>query len=243
MRGNKIRYNLIHDIFGHHLLGGKWLPPVITYGIYLDDYTSTTEVVGNITYRTPKGGIFIHDGQDNLVENNMFLETYMEMITLLRNRPELERTNMGVYGQAVRRNVLRKNIMASNYDTSTVYFLDTLENAEGRIDLDTNVFEDNLIWCYDKPVMVETHFYSKKITWEQWLELGYEKGSIVADPKFMDRTMDDFTLDKDSPALTLGFEPIPVDKIGLYKSENRKVWPIVETEGIREHPSDMVDPE
>lgn len=242
MKGNKVRYNLIHDIFGHHLLGGKWLPPVITYGIYLDDYTSSTEVFGNITYRTPKGGVFIHDGQDNLVENNMFLDTRKEMVTLLRSRPEQEYRNMGVHGQAVRRNILRCNIMASDCDSSTVYFLDTLEDQEGKLDLDTNVFENNLIWCYNNHVMVETHFYSRRISWEQWLELGYEKQSMVADPRFENKAKDDFSLCKDSPAWGLGFKPIPIDNIGPYRSKCRDKWPIIEADGIREHPSDMKSP-
>lgn len=243
MRGNKVRYNLIHDIFGHHLLGGKWLPPVITYGIYLDDYTSGTEVFGNITFRTPKGGIFIHDGQDNLIENNMFLETKDEMVIFLRSNPEKEYINMGIYGQAVRRNLIRKNIMASSIPTATVYFLDTLENSEGRIDFDTNLCENNLIWCYDNPVMVETHFYGKRITWENWLAYGYEKGSRVENPKFKNREIDDFSLENDSPAYELGFKPIPLEEIGPYKNENRRTWPIIEAEGIREHPSDMKNPE
>ena len=243
MRGNKVRFNLIHDIFGHHLLGGKWLPPIITYGIYLDDFTSGTEVYGNITYRTPRGGIFIHDGQDNLIENNMFLETYKEMAIFLRSSLEKEHKNAGTYGQAVRHNIIRRNILASSYNTATVYFLDTLENPEGIIDFDTNLCENNLIWCYNNPVLVETHFYGKKITWEQWLEYGYEKGSIVGDPRFRNRTMDDFTLEKNSPAYELGFQSIPMDKIGLYKCDARKAWTLVEAEGIREHPSDMINPE
>lgn len=242
MRGNKVCYNLIHDIFGHHLLGGKWLPPVITYGIYLDDYTSGTHVFGNITCRTPKGGVFIHDGQDNLVENNMFLETCMETVTLLRNKPELEYRNMGVHGQAVRRNMIRRNIMASGIETSAVYFLDTLENAKGQIDFDTNLCENNLVWFYGKPVTIETHFYGRRITWEQWLALGYEKDSRVADPRFRNKNLEDFSLEKDSPAFELGFKPIPEEKIGLHKSRNRHIWPVPEAEGIREHPSDMKSP-
>ncbi len=40
----------------------------------------------------------------------------------------------------------------------------------------------------------------------------------------------------DSPAWALGFQPIPVDKIGPYISPDRATWPIVEAEGAREHP-------
>jgi hypothetical protein len=50
------------------------------------------------------------------------------------------------------------------------------------------------------------------------------------------RDKDDFRLEPDSPALALGFEPIPVEKIGPYADELRAGWPIVEAEGAREKP-------
>jgi hypothetical protein len=36
--------------------------------------------------------------------------------------------------------------------------------------------------------------------------------------------------------LKLGFQPIPVEKIGPYRDELRASWPIVEAEGAREKP-------
>jgi hypothetical protein len=59
----------------------------------------------------------------------------------------------------------------------------------------------------------------------KWQELGYDAHSVVADPKFVDADADDFRLQKDSPALKVGFRPIPIEKIGLYKSESRASWP------------------
>ena len=58
----------------------------------------------------------------------------------------------------------------------------------------------------------------------------------MADPLFVDPDKDDYRLKPDSPALKLGFQPIPVDKIGPYADPLRASWPIVEAEGAREKP-------
>jgi hypothetical protein len=48
----------------------------------------------------------------------------------------------------------------------------------------------------------------------------------VADPLFVDATRGDYRLKPDSPALGLGFEPIPVEKIGCYADPLRASWPL-----------------
>ncbi len=65
---------------------------------------------------------------------------------------------------------------------------------------------------------------------------GADSHSVVADPLFADAAQGDFTLKPESPALKLGFEPIPFDKIGLYQDSARATWPVREAEGVREHP-------
>jgi hypothetical protein len=72
--------------------------------------------------------------------------------------------------------------------------------------------------------------------WEAWQELGMDKHSLIADPLFVDPDKDDYRLRPDSPAFKLGFQPIPVEKIGPYKDDLRASWPIVEAEGAREKP-------
>jgi hypothetical protein len=71
--------------------------------------------------------------------------------------------------------------------------------------------------------------------WQSWQALG-DQHSVIADPKFLDPDKDDYRLAPDSPAWALGFQPIPVEKIGPYASPDRASWPIVEAEGAREHP-------
>jgi len=70
--------------------------------------------------------------------------------------------------------------------------------------------------------------------WAAWQALGLDQHSVIADPLFVDRAGGDYRLRPDSPALALGFEPIPVDKIGPYRDELRASWPIREAAGARE---------
>lgn len=82
-RGNVIRYNIFHDIYGFGLTnvendGGtlviNYESPLWCWGIYLDDCTSGVLVKGNLIYRVPLCGVMIGGGRDNIIENNIFVE-------------------------------------------------------------------------------------------------------------------------------------------------------------------------
>jgi hypothetical protein len=51
--------------------------------------------------------------------------------------------------------------------------------------------------------------------WQSWQSDGWDKDSVLADPLFENSSDDDYRLKKNSPAWKLGFERIPVEKIGL----------------------------
>lgn len=61
-RGNRIRYNYIHDT-GSYGWG--------TMGVYLDDCVSGEIIYGNLFVRVQRA-VFIGGGRDNVVENNVF---------------------------------------------------------------------------------------------------------------------------------------------------------------------------
>lgn len=217
MRGTKIRYNRIHDITGYHLLGGKVLLPVVTFGIYLDDWSSDTEVCGNLIYRTPMGGVYLHGGQDNVVENNMLLEAEQFMANFKRWDPQKEYTQLGTYGQGLKKNTFRCNVMASRSANVKPYCFVKVNGEDGEYDLASNLWEKNLIWCYGNDVFVADEIFGDKITWDEWLKKGYETGSIIANPCIRGLDTEDFRLEDDSPAYRLGFKPLPLDRMGLQK--------------------------
>jgi parallel beta-helix repeat protein len=75
-RGTVVRFNFLHDSggYGYDRAAGRWQKGIHTYGIYLDAWTSGTSVYGNIITNTANGGIFIHGGRDNRIENNIIIE-------------------------------------------------------------------------------------------------------------------------------------------------------------------------
>jgi len=75
IRGEIIRYNFITDTLGFGRSGDRWTTPHFSWGIYLDDDQSYTHVYGNIAARTTSGGCHIHAGHNNVIENNIFIES------------------------------------------------------------------------------------------------------------------------------------------------------------------------
>lgn len=69
------------------------------------------------------------------------------------------------------------------------------------------------------------------LSWDEWTKLGADSHSLLADPGFVDAAHHDYRLKPDSPALKLGFQQIPLDKIGPYADDRRATWPIVEAPG------------
>jgi hypothetical protein len=67
--------------------------------------------------------------------------------------------------------------------------------------------------------------------WEAWRAAGMDRHSVIADPLFVDASRDDYRLRSGSPALRLGFEPIPVERIGCYKHPLRASWPLAAAMG------------
>ena len=69
----------------------------------------------------------------------------------------------------------------------------------------------NLYWhAGENPAIT---FLGKSL--QEWQQMSYDRNSVVADPLFVDAEYDYYRLRPDSPALALGFQPIPVAKIGL----------------------------
>ena len=51
-------------------------------------------------------------------------------------------------------------------------------------------------------------------TWQKWQERGHDRHSLVADPLFVAPRENDFRLQPNSPALTIGFQPIDLTHVG-----------------------------
>ena len=89
---------------------------------------------------------------------------------------------------------------------------------------------EGTVWIRDVQ-LVETEPLDE---WQSLQAMGFDRHSLVADPFFVAPEKDDWRLRPDSPAFKLGFQPIPVEKIGPYQDPLRASWPIIEAPGARE---------
>ncbi|MCC7494145.1 MAG: right-handed parallel beta-helix repeat-containing protein [Fimbriimonadaceae bacterium] len=81
-QGFVIRHNLIHDVIGRGRVNGEWRAPYFAWGIYLDWSASGTLTTGNVVLRAPRGGIMLHDGRDNRIENNLIADCGLQQVEL-----------------------------------------------------------------------------------------------------------------------------------------------------------------
>lgn len=231
-RGSVVRFNYVHDTGGYNMLKpGVWEYPHYCWGVYLDDYTSGVYVYGNIIVRTYLGGVMIHGGQDNVVENNIIVDGLSQQVQFMpidsltsgRTPAHPDKSMWLMTGNRMRRNVFYYSGEKSAWLRGSKWEQMLAES------------DHNLIWTHDKPITMNIPGVEDGDYWSAWKAMGYDRNSIVADPLFVDPAKDDYRLRPDSPAFDLGFVPIPVHMIGPYASPDRVTWPIVEAETREEH--------
>ncbi|MBD3293327.1 MAG: carbohydrate-binding protein [Armatimonadia bacterium] len=193
--GNTFRHNLVVDSVGlKHTSEGGIITPYYTWGIYLDDHSSHALVYGNICVRNWRGGAVVHGGRENVIENNIFVDS------------ELAQAEFNNIGTAMVQNVFRRNI-CYRPDGEALMLRSGRFTDEVLAECDRNLY-----WSVGS-APEELEFIGRSL--EAWREAGYDLNSLVTDPLFVDPEADDYRLQDDSPAFDLGFERIPIERIGL----------------------------
>jgi parallel beta-helix repeat protein len=266
-RGSVIRYNYFHDMLGFgHDAKGEWQSPHFAWGIYLDDNSGGVDVIGNIVARCPRASIHLHNGRDNLIENNIFVDAGQQQMecsgwtdkhrywtghlpTMIKgyesvaSQPEWQHMrNMSLHPTNA---VLPDGkIMTGNVFTKNIIaWHDPAAKYTSfkTFPYEHNLCDSNLVWHCGLPVLAGQKPDPKQKSattndWAAWQSLGMDRNSVIADPLFENASKDDYRVRPRSPAFKLGFVQIPVEKIGPYNDELRASWPIVEAGGAREKP-------
>lgn len=193
--GTKIRHNVFHDMFAGKY--GGW-------AIYCDEGTRNILIENNLAYRCRHACFNQHYGKDNLVKNNIFAFADAGPIMLARSEPHTSYK-------------LRNNIIVSNitpiYAGGYAYDVETPKAFDS---------DSNLIWSTSGKVLGAQNRFPSRIyepnervlSWDEWLALGNDQNSLIADPGFKDPENGDFSLPEDSPALKIGFKPFPLGEAG-----------------------------
>ena len=187
--GTVIRGNVIHNIEKCNY--GGW-------AIYLDEGSSHIIIENNICYDIDSQGYHQHFGRENIIRNNVFAFGGEGQICHNRADQHIAFT-------------FERNIVVSD---GQPFFVG---GYAGQLEKRNFYSEMNLFWdlsgndfiCingkYDKNSMwINTQTFSIA----EWRDMGYDLYSKIADPLFEDFKNRNFTLQADSPALSLGFKPI-----------------------------------
>ncbi len=243
-RGNEIRYNYFHHMHGPGLHGVN--------AVYLDDFASGTLVFGNLFYKVDRGAFIgggrdniiknnifvdcfpsIHvdarglgwadkyfTGEVTTLYDRMsamnydqppYSERYPELLTLYEDEPAVAKDN-----------VITQNI---SYQGRWMDIYDGLDFNDLHV-------KDNLIAASEPSQWspFDDHVTEKK----NWIYLTFENDNlsdelnntqnlvIDHDPGFKHAESKNWNLEKNSPAFGLGFQPIPIGKIGLKNDIYRK---------------------
>lgn len=194
----QVRYNLFRGSGGLIVDGDTAAftqGGTFTFGIYLDDGQSGTDVYGNVMIGVSSGAVFPHNGADNRIFNNLFVDAINSHLFLETPKPET--------------NVFERNILYSTKEKPVI-----VTKAHGQ----ENVLRNNLFFHATDGAAFSRTFYEwgdgKKMSYEASLAAGFHTGSKIADPMFIDPGAGDYRLRPGSPATAMGFEPLPFDRIG-----------------------------
>lgn len=183
--GTVVSNNLIHDI--KSLEYGGW-------ALYTDEGSSYITLENNVCYNCSDNAYHQHYGSFNVVRNNIFAFSKSELVRVSRNEEHLSI-------------VFEGNIMFSS--GSPVYSLSKEQFTEGRVGA-----RDNIIWRQDGIPVISSGWGEGELDLEKVQSLGFDTGSVIADPGFADADNYNFELAPDSPAVKHGFTPIDVSGVG-----------------------------
>jgi len=179
-QGTVVLGNVFHDIYCYSY--GGW-------GLYTDEGSTGILFENNLVYNTTDGGFHQHYGKENIIRNNIFINSQKHQIHLTRAEDHLSFT----------------------FENNIIYWTTKGPAIAGPWDRAKVISRNNCWWnAAGQPVT----FLGRSLA--EWQKLGREEGSIIADPLFVDVARGDFRLKPNSPALKIGFKPFDWTKAGVY---------------------------
>jgi len=183
--GNIICGNVIRHVLGPRAQADGSIKRMFGFGIYLDNATSNCLVTHNTVSRTSTGGVFLHIGCDNIVENNIVVGDVHQQLLV-----------QGPVGKQVGNRIRRNLFVATDPDAKIIKISKGNFGALAECD-------GNLYWAAGRPLA-----FGPVGTLAEWRAKGFDRHSVVADPQFVDPEAGDFRLRPTSPAHKLGFKPV-----------------------------------
>jgi len=210
-RGNILRYNYWHQIVG---AAGHW-----GMTIYLDDQHCGHTIHGNLFERCSRA-VFIGGGDDNVVTNNVFIDcwkaAHMDNRGMGWQKKFTDDPNSSI-NERLRAMPYKSELWSKRYPTLPD-IMDDEPNIPKRNVFRTNVSAGGL-WDDIHQGTRKYQTVERNLVFDQdkdWIRLTKGENGQPLRLEF-----------KDPAALSaIGFEPLPLDKMGVYEDERRASWPV-----------------
>ncbi|MFA7005661.1 MAG: hypothetical protein WC429_16575, partial [Verrucomicrobiia bacterium] len=198
-KDTRICYNWIHDVRSYS--GGY------ANGLYPDSGTSGVLFEGNVIHDV-LWGFAGNGGHECIVRDNIFAFCQQTGV----------RTGEHWWDVQVKHNpnpiVFKRNIVYEDGGNAALVWTGNSPAAQ--------VSSNNIYWA-GAAHAGEKLFFGKAqplVTFADWQSKGYDAGSVMADPLFVDAARRDLRLRPNSPALKKGFKQTDLSKVGLYGDRN-----------------------
>jgi len=179
-QGTVVSNNVFHDIYAYSY--GGW-------GMYTDEGSTGIVMENNLVYNTKTGSFHQHYGKENIIRNNIMVNSMLHQVQATRVETHLSFT-------------FEKNIIY--WETGPLL---AGPWTKVNINMDNN--------CYWNAAGREVTFAGLSL--DQWRrQQKHDLSSIVADPGFVDIKNLDFHLKPNAPALKIGFVPFDYTQAGVY---------------------------
>ncbi len=198
-RGNRIANNFVHH------LGINW----DRHGVYLDDMFSSADVVGNVFWKA-SNAVFIAGGRDNSMLNNVVVDCAPAVLMDARCRTSDH--CFDIVKARLKGIPYNKPPYSTRYPALASVLKDHPREPMGNR-IERNICMGPAPWIDAPPYLVTDGILTLKDNFAE------------GDPGFMNAEGGDFRLRPDAPAAAIGFEPIPFERIGLYKDAARQTLP------------------
>lgn len=222
-RGTVIRNNFFYDIYGIGDTGAR--------AVYLDDAASGITVSGNI-FHDVQYGVFIGGGRDNIVDNNIFVDCFQANIMF-------DARGIG----------WASDLISPTGSWNMYNKLDEVKHTQPpfstRYPALARILDEAPAEPRGNVVSRSIHSGSKNSAVQYFGEIPPGMPAIPEEWKveksvFQSAERMDFRMRPGAAALEGGFEPIPYDRIGLYRDEYRTEAPSNLPTGIDEESRPML---
>jgi hypothetical protein len=218
-RGNVVRYNYLDNCGNANRM---------TMGIYCDDSSADVYVYGNVfnNMKTDHGVLFSNTGWHLVMRNNIVINPISHTaVNSAHYYSWAAAQAVETFGkEGLLRKRLEKDIDFRSPPYSTKYptllpYLDVIQEGKEWEGMRSqgNLLEGNLIiGGPENPIKLLGGKYAQMDGRNNWV--------TKEDPGFVDMKNKNFNLKPDAKAFRMipGFEPVPFDKMGIYKDEYRK---------------------